>query len=266
MAKQGSIKHYRQSGAVKEPTSLPFGELAVAKDGTIYAGNESNAPVSKTENAAQCSGNAATVGDNSTLLQGGSIAAATWLAAWEGDTKRIRRIAPVNVKVGNADYATNGNSTFTLNGSGYLHLKMGEFGEMRTSPNDSSMNLMFNGGVFVMNKANSAMVPVHASSFVTSSSRKYKEHIIPLTQTQAQALLDFQVVQYDYIAGEKNQFGVIAEDVAKIQQQGVYFDAANAPDAVDYSKFVPQLIALCQAQQKQIDALQVRVNALTVQK
>ncbi|MEG1550529.1 MAG: hypothetical protein RR395_08905, partial [Ruthenibacterium sp.] len=75
-----------------------------------------------------------------------------------------------------------------------------------------------------------------------------------------------QVVQYDYIAGEKNQFGVIAEDVAKIQQQGVYFDAANAPDAVDYSKFVPQLIALCQAQQKQIDALQVRVNALTVQK
>lgn len=45
MAKQGSIKHYRQSGATKAPADLPYSEIAVAKDGTVYAGNESNEPV-----------------------------------------------------------------------------------------------------------------------------------------------------------------------------------------------------------------------------
>lgn len=45
MAKQGSIKHYRQSGATKAPVDLPYSEIAVAKDGTVYAGSESNQPV-----------------------------------------------------------------------------------------------------------------------------------------------------------------------------------------------------------------------------
>lgn len=45
MAKQGSIKHYRQTGSAKVPASLPYGEIAIAKDGTIFAGNEQNSPV-----------------------------------------------------------------------------------------------------------------------------------------------------------------------------------------------------------------------------
>lgn len=45
MAKQGSIKHYRQTGSAKAPPSLPFGELAVAKDGTLFVGNENNTPI-----------------------------------------------------------------------------------------------------------------------------------------------------------------------------------------------------------------------------
>ena len=45
MAKTGAIKHYRQAGATAKPASLPYSELAVAKDGTLYAGNESNAAV-----------------------------------------------------------------------------------------------------------------------------------------------------------------------------------------------------------------------------
>lgn len=50
MAKQGSIKHYRQTGASPAPTALPYGEVAVAKDGSLYVGNEANAPV-KTQRA-----------------------------------------------------------------------------------------------------------------------------------------------------------------------------------------------------------------------
>ena len=49
MAKQDAVKHYRQTGDSPAPSSLPFGEVAVAKDGTIYAGDEDNKPVSRVE-------------------------------------------------------------------------------------------------------------------------------------------------------------------------------------------------------------------------
>lgn len=45
--KLGSIKHYRQAGDSKVPDSLPYGEIAVAKDGTLYAGDESDKPVAQ---------------------------------------------------------------------------------------------------------------------------------------------------------------------------------------------------------------------------
>ncbi|MEG2501247.1 MAG: hypothetical protein RSA78_09290, partial [Oscillospiraceae bacterium] len=45
MAKQGSIKNYRQTGANSAPPSLPFGEIAISKDGILYAGNENNVPI-----------------------------------------------------------------------------------------------------------------------------------------------------------------------------------------------------------------------------
>ena len=45
MAKQGNIKHYRQEGPSKIPAALPYGEIAIAKDGTIFAGNEAGTPV-----------------------------------------------------------------------------------------------------------------------------------------------------------------------------------------------------------------------------
>ena len=51
MAKQGSIKHYRQSGTTKAPSSLPYSELAVAKDGTLYVGDESDVPVEQAKAA-----------------------------------------------------------------------------------------------------------------------------------------------------------------------------------------------------------------------
>ncbi|MEG0340297.1 MAG: hypothetical protein RR573_10310, partial [Oscillospiraceae bacterium] len=44
MSKQGSIKHYRQTGANPAPQSLPFGEIAISKDGIIYAGDVNNLP------------------------------------------------------------------------------------------------------------------------------------------------------------------------------------------------------------------------------
>ncbi|MEG0896477.1 MAG: hypothetical protein RSF73_02955 [Ruthenibacterium sp.] len=58
--------------------------------------------VKKADTALACTGNAATVGDNSTLAYGGAITTTPWLAAWEG--KKVRCIAPTDVTVGNADH------------------------------------------------------------------------------------------------------------------------------------------------------------------
>ena len=55
MAKKGSIKHYRQVGDAREPAVLPYGELAVAKDGTVFAGNQHGQPISKVDLAATAS-------------------------------------------------------------------------------------------------------------------------------------------------------------------------------------------------------------------
>ena len=46
--KEQTVKNYRQEGAERIPTALGFGEIAVAKDGSTFAGDELNKPVSQT--------------------------------------------------------------------------------------------------------------------------------------------------------------------------------------------------------------------------
>ena len=100
--------------------------------------------------------------------------------------------------------------------------------------------------------------PVSATSFVNSSSARYKTNIVDMTDERAMELLKMRPVSYDYTINDclKDQLGLIAEEVAEIECYPVYFDDRNRPDGLDYSKFVPQLIKLCQIQQRAIDALQ----------
>ena len=46
--KEQTVKNYRQEGAERIPAALGFGEIAVAKDGSTFAGDELNKPVSQT--------------------------------------------------------------------------------------------------------------------------------------------------------------------------------------------------------------------------
>ena len=46
--KQQSVKNYRQEGEARSPSELGFGEIAVSKDGSVFAGDESDLPVSQT--------------------------------------------------------------------------------------------------------------------------------------------------------------------------------------------------------------------------
>ena len=113
------------------------------------------------------------------------------------------------------------------------------------------------------------------------SSRFVKYDITNEDVAKAESLLGVDVVRFKYKAGFRNGFddnsyhyGVIAEDV-----YSDFPDVVTNPDklhldaliptgedtsgiGVDYSKFVPHLIKLCQMQQAQIDGLKARVEAL----
>ena len=114
-----------------------------------------------------------------------------------------------------------------------------------------------------------------------ASSKFAKYDITKEDEEKAESLLGVDVVRFKYKAGFRNgyndngyHYGVIAEDV-----YSVFPDVISNPESlpldalipagedtssigVDYSRFIPHLIKLCQMQQAQIDGLKARVEAL----
>ena len=82
-----------------------------------------------------------------------------------------------------------------------------------------------------------------------------------MTEKEALKLLNLRPVTYDYKNGITDARGLIAEEVADAGMiYPVQFDENGAPDALDYSKFVPYIIKLIQFQQEQITQLTTRIE------
>lgn len=112
----------------------------------------------------------------------------------------------------------------------------------------------------------------------STSSRLVKENIEPMPDSVGTDLLNVEMVTFDYKEGyedgAKGQLGVIAEDtwpivpeaIVNIQNIDIDKEIAEGGDTsrlgVDYTKFIPRIIKLCQMQQEQIDGLKARVEAL----
>lgn len=110
------------------------------------------------------------------------------------------------------------------------------------------------------------------------SSRRIKENIESISEEDAKKLLDLDVVSFDYIEPYKinscesaKQYGLIAEDVVDAFPHCVVVPLDYNKDdedditnvmSIKYEKLVPQLLKLVQIQQKQIDDLTKRVEAL----
>lgn len=104
-------------------------------------------------------------------------------------------------------------------------------------------------------------LPVSGSAFQQVSSKKVKENIKDLSEDEAKKILNVRAVSFDYIekvGGEKNQRGVIAEEVEKLIPSCVYHDG-DYP-SVDYTKLIPYLIKIVQMQQKEIEELKKKVG------
>ena len=144
--------------------------------------------------------------------------------------------------------------------------------DVKISTASSNKNIVLLGaGIGCYNTGMTANIPIYASAFTVSSSKHVKENIIDMTDEEANKILDVNIISFDYkenFGGNKNNFGVIAEDVKDIIPTVVsipnnydesLFDESkgiNQPIvSVDYSKFVPHLIKMVQIQQKQIDEL-----------
>ena len=116
-----------------------------------------------------------------------------------------------------------------------------------------------------------------AINAAASSSRAYKENIEEMSEEEARKILDIEVCSYDYKEGfgEKEQFGVIAEDVLDKIPYAVNipenYDEKNIkPEegttqeliTIDYWKFIPHLIKTVQMQQREIEELKAEIEAI----
>ena len=157
-------------------------------------------------------------------------------------------------------------SIYPTYGSGYGEIGnathwfyAGYFSEVYTSEvHYSSGNLsVCSGATQSRNVENTAWAPMYASAFTQQSSKKYKENIKDITDEVIDQIMKYRVVSYDYINKEDAQgcLGMIAEEIAEINKYPVIYDKDGNPDGLDYSKFVPQLIAFCQKLQEEVNAL-----------
>lgn len=120
---------------------------------------------------------------------------------------------------------------------------------------------------FNFNTAGNLSVPGTVSS---GSSYLIKENIKDFSVLEAQKLLKVRAVSFDFKEnwGEKNQYGVIAEEVEKIIPNVVLSYGPNNtdinadnfhPKEVSYIKFIPYLIKMIQIQQEEIDQLHEKI-------
>ena len=154
-----------------------------------------------------------------------------------------------------------GISATTLNGTMYV---AGEYFTSRSGKYLSPtgyLNLQASDAVQARDYNDNNWVYINAKGFTNQSSAKYKKNIEDITVERAQELLKYRVVTYDYINEDDgtNCLGLIAEEVANIEEYPVYRNSNGEIEGLDYSKFVPQLIKMIQIQQGDINTLKNKV-------
>jgi len=97
-----------------------------------------------------------------------------------------------------------------------------------------------------------------------ASSRRFKTDIKPMDQT-SEAILALKPVTFEYKSDEKStpQFGLIAEEVAKINPALVLSDKQGKPYTVRYEAVNAMLLNEFLKARRQIDAQQKQIDALT---
>jgi hypothetical protein len=109
---------------------------------------------------------------------------------------------------------------------------------------------------------------VTAQGFVTNSSRRFKQEIAAFNM-ETSDLLRLRPVSYRYTAAflkgkapSEVQYGLIAEEVAKVYPAMVQYDAAGQPNGVNYQELPVMLLSQVQQQQRALQQQQNTIEAL----
>ena len=178
---------------------------------------------------------------------------------------------------------TGGTMTGAINfhNTGSLITSTGAASSATTFLKGSAFLNLCSPGIQCRNFADNAWTGIAGTAFTpqNNSSRKIKENIKPITEEEAQKLLEVNVVSFDYKQGagfgdgdeRKGKFGVIAEEINEIIPSVVSYQINddhtidyNIPSGVSYDKFVPHLIKMVQMQQKEIDDLKAQLKELQI--
>lgn len=130
-------------------------------------------------------------------------------------------------------------------------------------PNNGLTDVYLRGrATYALKEDGTTWTSFYGKAFTVKSTRKAKENFHEISDEEAEALLLLDPMHFDYINGEKDQSGFIAEDVEPIYPEICsYVSKDNNGEVelfgIDYSKFTPYIIKLLQVQQKRIKELSV---------
>lgn len=186
--------------------------------------------------------------------------------------------------IGLAD--SNGNQMISLSGgTGNIRCETlysrgkisgGSFGTINVKDsNDNTRGLLWidqynHGDLYLYDEYGTANIREFGSgeiicvSLTQTSSRKVKENIKPMTDEDADKILNLEAVSFDYKnkAQGTNKRGFIAEDVAEVLPNLVREETDDMPASLDYIGMIPYLVKLVQKQQKEIDFLKSEIEKM----
>jgi hypothetical protein len=125
----------------------------------------------------------------------------------------------------------------------------------------------FVGGIFNTNLVGTNVVVTSSGQLgITGSSRRFKEHIEDLGAT-SKVLYSLRPVSFLYKPeyggrSDLRQFGLIAEEVAKVAPELVAYDDQGKPYTVIYQFLAPMLLNEMQKKDAEIEKLRARLDAL----
>lgn len=117
------------------------------------------------------------------------------------------------------------------------------------------------GGSFTITGIGSTGV-LTCISLVQTSSRKVKENIKPIADSEK--ILELDAVSFDFKDKAKgnDKRGFIAEEVAEVLPNLVTPETENSPASLDYIQMIPYLQDVIKKQEQRIKALEEKINKL----
>lgn len=177
---------------------------------------------------------------------------------------KIKLLADGRIQIGNVILASDGDAFTVKNG---LHIYAGTDTISDGTDKFKVFNLshVTSGGHLVF-ASDGATV-----SYLSSSSKRYKDHVSDMTIEEAEKLLKIPVIWFKYKKGYLDESdwlngkrlpGFYAEDIYDIFPEAAQLDEAGKPEDWNFRVMIPAILKLVQSQNERINNLCQRISKL----